>query len=222
MGERMLGSGKEMTAETVFAIFSTTKAITGTAIMQCVEEGKTTWNVNDGHFDQGPAVASGLSKSVEADDGDRTIVASRRSAPASPELAVGEASAPSRDALAGAAMSQQPEPSAKAQEATPPTAPAVSKLAVGEESAPSRDTLVGAVTSQQLEPSAKGQEATPPTAPAVPKLAVGELSAPSHDTSRAPQRANNWSRLRKGRRRQRRPPRRWHLVWSPGNWNAMK
>jgi methyl acetate hydrolase len=40
MGERMLGSGKEMTADTVFAIFSTTKAITGTAIMQCVEEGK--------------------------------------------------------------------------------------------------------------------------------------------------------------------------------------
>jgi CubicO group peptidase (beta-lactamase class C family) len=40
MGERMLGSGKEMTAETVFAIFSTTKAITGTAIIQCVEEGK--------------------------------------------------------------------------------------------------------------------------------------------------------------------------------------
>jgi methyl acetate hydrolase len=40
MGERMLGSGKEMTADTVFGIFSTTKAITGTAIMQCVEEGK--------------------------------------------------------------------------------------------------------------------------------------------------------------------------------------
>ena len=29
-----------MTTDTVFAIFSTTKAITGTAIMQCVEEGK--------------------------------------------------------------------------------------------------------------------------------------------------------------------------------------
>jgi TPR repeat protein len=152
------------------------------AVIAALVVWKTTWNVNDGHFDQGPAVASGLSRSVEADDGDRTIIASRRSAPASPELAVGEASAPSRDALAGAAMSQQPEPSAKAQEATPPTAPAVPKLAVGEESAPSRDTLAGAVTSQQLEPSAKGQEATPPTAPAVPKLAVGEESAPSHDT----------------------------------------
>jgi methyl acetate hydrolase len=41
MGERMLGSGNAMTVDTVFAIFSTTKAITGTAIMQCVEEGKT-------------------------------------------------------------------------------------------------------------------------------------------------------------------------------------
>jgi methyl acetate hydrolase len=40
MGERMLGSGQTMTADTIFAIFSTTKAITGTAIMQCVEEGK--------------------------------------------------------------------------------------------------------------------------------------------------------------------------------------
>ena len=39
-GERMLGGGQPMTADTVFAIFSTTKAITGTAILQCVEEGK--------------------------------------------------------------------------------------------------------------------------------------------------------------------------------------
>jgi len=39
-GERMLGGGEPMTADTVFAIFSTTKAITGTAILQCVEEGK--------------------------------------------------------------------------------------------------------------------------------------------------------------------------------------
>ncbi|HUO00334.1 MAG TPA: serine hydrolase domain-containing protein [Bradyrhizobium sp.] len=37
-GERVLG-GPAMTADTVFAIFSTTKAITGTAILQCVEEG---------------------------------------------------------------------------------------------------------------------------------------------------------------------------------------
>jgi len=36
-GERALG-GQAMTTDTVFAIFSTTKAITGTAIMQCVEE----------------------------------------------------------------------------------------------------------------------------------------------------------------------------------------
>ena len=39
-GERVLGSGTAMSNDTVCAIFSTTKAITGTAIMQCVEEGK--------------------------------------------------------------------------------------------------------------------------------------------------------------------------------------
>jgi hypothetical protein len=82
---------------------------------------KTSWNMN-GHLDQGPPVASGLSRPVESDDGDRTIIASRRPAPAAPKLAVGEESAPSRDTLAGAATSQQPEPSAKAQEAIPPTA----------------------------------------------------------------------------------------------------
>ena len=81
---------------------------------------KTSWNMN-GHLDQGPPVASGLSRPVESDDGDRTIIASRRPAPAAPKLAVGEESAPSRDTLAGAAMSQQREPSAKAQKATPST-----------------------------------------------------------------------------------------------------
>lgn len=39
-GERRLGAGQAMTTDTVFAIFSTTKAITGTAVLQCVEEGK--------------------------------------------------------------------------------------------------------------------------------------------------------------------------------------
>jgi methyl acetate hydrolase len=39
-GERTLGSGEAMTTDSVFAIFSTTKAVTGTAVMQCVEEGK--------------------------------------------------------------------------------------------------------------------------------------------------------------------------------------
>ena len=39
-GERHLGSGHAMTADTVFAIFSTTKAITGTAVLQCIEEDK--------------------------------------------------------------------------------------------------------------------------------------------------------------------------------------
>jgi methyl acetate hydrolase len=38
-GERVL-DGPAMTTDTVFAIFSTTKAITGTAILQCVEDGQ--------------------------------------------------------------------------------------------------------------------------------------------------------------------------------------
>ena len=38
-GERTLGSGVPMTRDTTFALFSTTKAITGTAVLQCVEEG---------------------------------------------------------------------------------------------------------------------------------------------------------------------------------------
>ena len=39
-GRRVLGEDADMTTDSVFAIFSTTKAVTGTAIMQCVEEGK--------------------------------------------------------------------------------------------------------------------------------------------------------------------------------------
>ncbi|WP_029254446.1 serine hydrolase domain-containing protein [Rhodococcus erythropolis] len=38
-GERTLASGVPMTFDTTFALFSTTKAITGTAVLQCVEEG---------------------------------------------------------------------------------------------------------------------------------------------------------------------------------------
>ena len=38
-GLRSLGTNDPMSPDTVFAIFSTTKAITGTAIMQCVEDG---------------------------------------------------------------------------------------------------------------------------------------------------------------------------------------
>src|SRR3954454_24272647 len=37
-GKRVLGQDEAMTADTVFAIFSTTKAITGTAALQLVEE----------------------------------------------------------------------------------------------------------------------------------------------------------------------------------------
>ena len=39
-GKRVLGGDADMTADTVFAIFSCTKAVTGTAVMQLVEEGK--------------------------------------------------------------------------------------------------------------------------------------------------------------------------------------
>ena len=134
------------------------------AVIAALVVWKTSWNMNNGHLDQGPPVASGLSRPVESDDGDRTIIASRRPARAAPKLAVGEESAPSRDTLAGAATSQQREPSPSVQEATPPTAPAAPKLAVGEEGAPPRDTLAGAAMSQQRAPSARVQEAIPPTA----------------------------------------------------------
>lgn len=39
-GTRRLGGGEDMTTDTVFALFSTTKAITGTAVLQLVEEGR--------------------------------------------------------------------------------------------------------------------------------------------------------------------------------------
>ena len=39
-GKRVMGQDAGMTLDSVFAIFSTTKAITGTAILQCVEDGK--------------------------------------------------------------------------------------------------------------------------------------------------------------------------------------
>ncbi len=39
-GKRVLGQDADMTTDSVFAIFSTTKAITGTAVLQLVEEGK--------------------------------------------------------------------------------------------------------------------------------------------------------------------------------------
>lgn len=39
-GQRVAGGAEPMTTDTVFAIFSTTKAITGTAVLQLVEEGR--------------------------------------------------------------------------------------------------------------------------------------------------------------------------------------
>nr|WP_294513880.1 serine hydrolase domain-containing protein [uncultured Rhodopila sp.] len=39
-GQRQLGEGADMTTDSVFAIFSTTKAITGTAVLQLVEDGR--------------------------------------------------------------------------------------------------------------------------------------------------------------------------------------
>ena len=69
------------------------------AVIAALVVWKISWNMNNGHLDQGPSVASGLSRPVESDDG------SRRPALAAPKLAVGEESAPSRDTLADAAMS---------------------------------------------------------------------------------------------------------------------
>jgi hypothetical protein len=49
------------------------------AVIAALVVWKISWNIaNNGHLDQGPSVASGLSRPVEADDGDRTIVASQR------------------------------------------------------------------------------------------------------------------------------------------------
>src|ERR1700733_2023733 len=39
-GKRMIGQDADMTTDSVFAIFSTSKAITGTAVLQLVEDGK--------------------------------------------------------------------------------------------------------------------------------------------------------------------------------------
>ena len=39
-GKRVLGQDADMSTDTVFAIFSTTKAIAGTACLQLVEDGK--------------------------------------------------------------------------------------------------------------------------------------------------------------------------------------
>jgi methyl acetate hydrolase len=39
-GKRVLGQDADMATDSVFAIFSTTKAITGTAVLQLVEDGK--------------------------------------------------------------------------------------------------------------------------------------------------------------------------------------
>jgi methyl acetate hydrolase len=39
-GKRVLDQDADMTTDSVFAIFSTTKAITGTAVLQLVEEGR--------------------------------------------------------------------------------------------------------------------------------------------------------------------------------------
>ncbi|VTU21003.1 Esterase EstB [Variovorax sp. SRS16] len=40
VGTRELGQDRPMTTDSVFAIFSTTKALTGTCVMQLVEEGR--------------------------------------------------------------------------------------------------------------------------------------------------------------------------------------
>lgn len=49
-GKRVLGEDADMTTDTVFAIFSTTKAITGTTVLQCVEEGKLDLDAPAKHY----------------------------------------------------------------------------------------------------------------------------------------------------------------------------
>ncbi|MDQ3567979.1 MAG: beta-lactamase family protein [Actinomycetota bacterium] len=54
-GKRELGEDPEMTTDTVFAIFSCTKAITGTAVMQLVEEGEI--SLSDPAKEYAPGIA---------------------------------------------------------------------------------------------------------------------------------------------------------------------
>src|SRR5262249_60984619 len=54
-GKRELGKDEPMATDSVFAIFSTTKALTGTCIMQLVEEGKI--RLEDAAKRYGPEVA---------------------------------------------------------------------------------------------------------------------------------------------------------------------
>jgi len=54
-GKRELGEDSEMTTDTVFAIFSCTKAITGTAVMQLVEEGEI--SLSDPAKEYAPGIA---------------------------------------------------------------------------------------------------------------------------------------------------------------------
>nr|WP_294517786.1 serine hydrolase domain-containing protein [uncultured Rhodopila sp.] len=49
-GQRQLGQDAGMTTDSVFAIFSTTKAITGTAVLQLVEEGKLDLDAPAKHY----------------------------------------------------------------------------------------------------------------------------------------------------------------------------
>jgi methyl acetate hydrolase len=55
-GKRLLGQDADMTADSVFAIFSTTKAITGTACLQLVEDGKL--DLDAPARDYAPAIGS--------------------------------------------------------------------------------------------------------------------------------------------------------------------
>lgn len=49
-GTRELGQDRPMTTDSVFAIFSTTKALTGTCIMQLVEEGRISLTDDAGKY----------------------------------------------------------------------------------------------------------------------------------------------------------------------------
>ncbi len=75
-GKRALGGDADMTPDSVFAIFSTTKAITGTAVLQLVEEGKL--DLDAPASDYAPAIGTLQVLDGFDDDGSPRLRAPRR------------------------------------------------------------------------------------------------------------------------------------------------
>ncbi len=75
-GKRALGGDADMTPDSVFAIFSTTKAITGTAVLQLVEEGKLDLDAPASNY--APAIGTLQVLDGFDDDGSPRLRAPRR------------------------------------------------------------------------------------------------------------------------------------------------